>query len=172
MDGRTRALAVALGALALFGILVAWFEGGPAPQRSSAAPWPETPEKSRPPSSPRAIVEAKVSAKIETHTPHDAHAKGPHPITEEHRKIQHENNLRALLDEALRARDAERVRALVREYRLRHPDDPNRLQEGYEVLAECLTNPGDAARLEATRYYEAHRSSILRRTIRRVCLEG
>ncbi len=68
------------------------------------------------------------------------------------------------------ARNGERVRELFARVPAESTrEDPNRLQAGYQVLAgECLTNPSDTARVEAARYYDAHRGSILRRSIRRV----
>jgi hypothetical protein len=186
MDARTKALVVALGALTLFGLLVAWFGPSEPPKRASntAAPVAEATEprlvvKSPSPLSPSgdhearpfAPLEARPGARVHDASEHDER-EHPHPITERHRSIQRENNLRALLNEAVTARNGERVRELLREYRLSHPEDPNRLQAGYQVLAECLTNPSDTARVEAARYYDAHRGSILRRSIRRVCLEG
>ncbi len=175
MERRARGLLVALGALALFGVVVSMTPiGDTEPTPSAPRSVAEEPESSAATTSsplPPATAEARPSVQIQGVQGHDER-EHPHPITERHRKIQHENNLRALLGEALAARDGERLRALAREYRLSHPDDPNRLQAGYDVLAECLANPSDAARLEAARYYDAHRSSILRRSIRRVCLEG
>ena len=176
METRTKALVVALGALSLFGLLVAWFGPSEPPTRipSAAVGFTEAREKaplSAPSPRPFAPPEARPGARAEQEPGHDAR-EHPHPITERHRRIQQENNLRALLNEAVSARNGERMRELLREYRLSHPEDPNRLQAGYEVIAECLANPGDTARLEAARYYDAHRSWNLRRSIRRVCHEG
>ena len=39
------------------------------------------------------------------------------------------------------------------------------------VAAECLDHPGPAATAAAQRYYDRERGSILRRYIRRTCLE-
>lgn len=176
MEKRTKVLAVALGALSLFGLLIAWFGPSESPKRIPSAAVGVAEAREQAPLSaasapPFAPPEARPGARAEEE-PRYAELEHPHPITERHRKIQRENNLRALLNEAVSARNGERVRELLREYRLSHPEDENRLQAGYEVLAECLANPGDTARLEAARYYDAHRSSILRRSIRRVCLEG
>jgi hypothetical protein len=193
MGRSTQGLLLALGALSLFGLLVAWFGPSEPPRRIPSAPAlaeqgatpvvrsasPLSPSGDHPPPRIAKGVEARALAPPEVRLRplaeeapgHDAR-EHPHPITERHRRIQHENNLRALLNEAVTARDGERVRVLLREYRLSHPEGDNRLQAGYEVLAECLANPGNSARVEAARYYDAHRGSILRRSIRRVCLEG
>jgi hypothetical protein len=176
MTSRSQGLLVALGALSLFGVVVAWFGSSEPPRSVTSASFPAgeaTMSRTVMASSPLRLAppEARPGARAESEPGH-GEREHPHPITERHRKIQHENNLRALLGEAIAARDGKRLRALAREYRVSHPDDPNRLQAGYDVLAECLANPSDAARLEAARYYDAHRSSILRRSIRRVCLES
>jgi hypothetical protein len=173
MERRTQGLLLALGALSLFGLAIAWF-GPSEPPKSilgAARPAAESTE-TRAVTAPHSRAAPEAPSGVPTQVEPRHEREHPHPITERHRKIQHENNLRALLGEAISARDGERLRALAREYRLSHPDDPNRLQAGYDVIAECLANPSDAARLEAARYYDAHRSSILRRSIRRVCLEG
>ncbi|WP_437819833.1 hypothetical protein [Sorangium sp. So ce1078] len=96
----------------------------------------------------------------------------PHPITPRHLEIQHENGLIALLNDALSARNGARMRELVREVRRAHPEDPSRLQDGYEIIADCLDAPGEASRAAAERYYAEHRASTVRRFVRTICLEG
>ncbi|WP_437971240.1 hypothetical protein WMF04_18945 [Sorangium sp. So ce260] len=96
----------------------------------------------------------------------------PHPITPRHLEIQHENGLIALLNDAMSARNGARMRELVREARRAHPEDPSRLQDGYEIIADCLDAPGEATRAAAERYYAEHRASTVRRFVRTICLEG
>ncbi|MGK4008224.1 hypothetical protein WMF31_36740 [Sorangium sp. So ce1036] len=102
---------------------------------------------------------------------HDGPAH-PHPITPRHLEIQHENGLIALLNDAMSARDGARMRELTREYRRTHPEDPSRLQGGYEVIADCLEAPGEESRAAAERYYAERRASTVRRFVRTICLEG
>lgn len=96
----------------------------------------------------------------------------PHPITERHREIQRENGLIMLLNDAMAARKGARMRELVREYRERLPRGSEQLREGYEIIAECLENPSQESRAAGERYYAEHRSSTLRRFVRRYCVEG
>jgi hypothetical protein len=46
------------------------------------------------------------------------------------------------------------------------------LQDGYELIANCLEKPGYATRAAAQRYYDEQLDSGLRRYIRRYCLEA
>lgn len=96
----------------------------------------------------------------------------PHPITQRHVEIQHENGLIGLLNDAMSARNGARMRELVHEYRRTHPGDPNHLQDGYEIIADCLAAPGESSRAAAEGYYAEHRASTVRRFVRRICLEG
>ncbi|MDC0681485.1 hypothetical protein [Sorangium atrum] len=96
----------------------------------------------------------------------------PHPITQRHVEIQHENGLIGLLNDAMGARNGARMRELVHEYRRTHPGDPNHLQDGYEIIADCLDAPGESSRAAAEGYYAEHRASTVRRFVRRICLEG
>ncbi|WP_437515742.1 hypothetical protein [Sorangium sp. So ce1099] len=102
---------------------------------------------------------------------HDGPAH-PHPITQRHREIQHENALIALLNDAMSARDGARMRELVREYRRAHPGDPSRLADGYEIIAACLEAPGEESRAAAAGYHAERRASTVRRFVRRFCLGG
>jgi len=95
----------------------------------------------------------------------------PHPITPQHQRIFHENNLIGDLNGAMDAKDAAGLRALLRQYRDEYPEDAHVLQDGYELVANCLEQPGAETRAIAQRYYDEQRDSGLRRYIRRYCLE-
>jgi hypothetical protein len=96
----------------------------------------------------------------------------PHPITDRHIRIQNENALLGQLNGAMDVADAAGLRRLLDEYRQEYPDDPEKLQEGYGIIADCLEHPGnDAAKAAAQRYYDVERGSILRRFVSRHCLE-
>jgi hypothetical protein len=101
------------------------------------------------------------------------HAAGmlPHPITPEHRRIFRENSLIGSLDGAMDAKDAPGMRVLLKQYREEYPEDANIMQEGYELIASCLENPGPGPRAAAQRYHDERVDSGLRRYIRRHCLE-
>jgi hypothetical protein len=83
------------------------------------------------------------------------------------------------LNDALDLGDATALRTLVARYDAVQPEDPQRLAEGYERVADCLeamtqTRPGAArasVRANAQRYYDDAPASSLRRYVRRFCLE-
>jgi len=97
-------------------------------------------------------------------------AEHPHPITPERELIQHELQLIGALNDALDLRDAARMRTLIDSYREFHPGDAERLQEGYERLADCIELADDGSRALAQSYYLSARASPLRRFIRLLCL--
>ena len=96
----------------------------------------------------------------------------PHPITPAHERIYHENNLLGALSGAMDVKDAPGIRRLLAEYRAEYPDDPRGIQKGFELIADCLEHPGDAATSEARRYYDTELASTVRRYVRRYCFDG
>ena len=96
----------------------------------------------------------------------------PHPITAEHQRIFRENNLIGDLNGAMDVQDAAGLRALLKQYRDEYPEDAHVLADGYELIANCLEQPGPETRAAAQRYYDEQLDSGLRRYIRRHCLEG
>jgi hypothetical protein len=96
----------------------------------------------------------------------------PHAITPQHERIFRENNLIGNLNGAMDVKDAAGLRALLKQYRDEYPEDAHVLQEGYELIANCLERPGAETRAVAQRYYDEQRDSGLRRYIRRHCLEA
>jgi hypothetical protein len=66
--------------------------------------------------------------------------------------------------------DGAGVRRLANQYRREFPDDPNGLQRGYDIIADCLEHPGSEASAAGQRYYDVERGSILRRFVARHCL--
>jgi hypothetical protein len=99
----------------------------------------------------------------------------PHPITPQHEALREQQQLVAALNDALDQRDAAGLRTLIERYDAVAPEDPQRLAEGYERVADCLDAPDPArrtsARANAQRYYDDARASTLRRYVRRMCLE-
>jgi hypothetical protein len=96
----------------------------------------------------------------------------PHPITPQHQRIFRENNLVGDLNGAMDVKDVTGLRRLLRQYREEYPEDAHVLQEGYEIIANCLERPGAQTRAIAQRYYGEQLDSGLRRYIRRHCLEA
>jgi len=104
----------------------------------------------------------------------DPHEPGmhPHPITDEHRRIRAENELIQKLNDAMSIRDTKTMRAHVAEYRLLDPDDVDRSQLGYTVIADCIDHPGEASLAAAKSFYATQGHSPLRRFVRRICFEN
>ena len=96
----------------------------------------------------------------------------PHPITSAHLRIYRENNLLYQLNEAMDGREVVRLRALLAVYREEYPEDPNEMQEGYELIADCIGNPSDEVHARAQRYFKEEIASTLRRFVLRHCLDG
>ena len=118
--------------------------------RASAAPTPQ-------PTEPQAALAQEL--------PH------PHPITPQHERIYRENNLTFALDGAVDNEDVAGIRTLLASYRQEFPEDSLVLQQGYELIANCLQRPGEVTRAAAQRFYDTEIASSLRRHIRRHCLE-
>ena len=95
----------------------------------------------------------------------------PHPITPEHRRIFRENNLIGDLNGAMDIADVAGLRMLLKQYREEYPEDAHVLQDGYELIANCIERPGPETHAIAQRYYDEELDSGLRRYIRRHCLE-
>jgi hypothetical protein len=85
-------------------------------------------------------------------------------------RIQRENGLIGAMNDAMDLADGPRLRKILNEYRTEFPEDPNQLQEGYRIVADCLEHPGPAATAAAQRYYDVERGSILRLFVGRHCL--
>jgi len=95
----------------------------------------------------------------------------PHPHTAAHERIYRENNLVGALNLAVDYEDAPRIREIVAQYRAEYPEDAYRLQDGYEIIADCLERPDSATRARAQRFWETQIRSQTRRYVRRHCLE-
>ncbi|HKO53037.1 MAG TPA: hypothetical protein VJV79_35250 [Polyangiaceae bacterium] len=96
---------------------------------------------------------------------------GSHPITPQHERIYRENKLTFWLDGAVDVEDVAGIRRLLAIYRDEFPEDSLVLQQGYELIADCLERPGAATRAAAQRFYDTELASTLRRHVRRHCLE-
>lgn len=96
----------------------------------------------------------------------------PHPITAEHRRIQSENEAIQNLNDAMSIRDVPKMRELILAYRALDPNDTDRAQLGYGVIADCIEHPGEASLARAKDFYANQRHSPLRRFVRRICFEN
>ncbi|HKO93916.1 MAG TPA: hypothetical protein VJU61_22335 [Polyangiaceae bacterium] len=95
----------------------------------------------------------------------------PHPISSRHSAIFSENNLLGALNGALDQGDFLALRRMNAQYRKEYPEDEHALQEGYDVIADCLEERTPQAVQAARRFWQTHRASMLRRQVRRHCLE-
>jgi hypothetical protein len=102
----------------------------------------------------------------------DATGMLPHPLTAQHARIFRENNLIGNLNGAMDVKDAAGMRRLLAQYRDEFPEDGHVLQDGYELIADCLEHPAEELRERAQRYYDEELDSGVRRYIRRHCLEN
>jgi hypothetical protein len=103
--------------------------------------------------------------------PAAAELRHAHPITPQHERIYRENQLTFSLDGAVEVEDVPGIRRLLAIYRQEFPEDALVLQQGYELIANCLERPREATRAEAQRFYDTELASSLRRHVRRHCLE-
>ena len=95
----------------------------------------------------------------------------PHPITAEHARIFRENATIQALNDAMDSQDARTLRGFLARYRSEYPEDAQQLQQGYELIADCLERrPG--YRAAAQRYFDEENGSSLRRFVARHCLGG
>lgn len=176
MDGRRAVITVGLGVgaawmLALLGGMARQPERAQSPLTAAhplapklGAPKPE-PEPSMllPPHALALQRRAPANAQADEH---------PHPISAEHVRLRTERQLIAAMNDALDLRDGAKLRTLVERYAEDAQEDSEHLQQGYRQLAECIQNPGPDTTRVARAYYENERASVLRRYIRRLCLES
>jgi hypothetical protein len=96
----------------------------------------------------------------------------PHPLDDAHARIDTENRLLQALNDAMSFRRVKEMRELLVTYRRLEPQDVDKNQLGYEVIADCIEFPGDASLAAARDFYAAQRHSPLRRFVRRICFEN
>jgi hypothetical protein len=92
-------------------------------------------------------------------------------MTPQHQRIFKENSILGTLNGAMDVGDVEALRQLNEQYQREFPDDPQQLQSGYSLIADCLDGRTDETRTRAQRYFDEQRGSTLRRYVKRHCLE-
>jgi hypothetical protein len=127
----------------------------------------------------RALSGAPIAAAVEERPKDIAHPSDrhdpwmhPHPITPEHQRIQAENETVQKLNDAVSMRDVRGIRELIVAYRGLDPNDTDRAQLGYGVIADCLERRDEASLARARDFYAGQRHSPLRRFVRRICFEN
>jgi hypothetical protein len=106
--------------------------------------------------------------------PEDPHEPGmvPHPLDEERARLDTLNRLQQALNDAMSLRKVEEMRELLVSYRKLDPQDVDKNQLGYSVIADCIELPGERSLAAARAFYDAERHSSLRRFVRRICFEN
>jgi hypothetical protein len=145
-------------------------EPEPTPRAQSQRDTPRTPETAAAPAEVVLASNAAANQPAEPESP-PAELRHPHPITPQHERIYRENTLTFSLDGAVDVEDVPGIRRLLASYRQEFPEDSLVLQQGYELIANCLEHPGTATRAVAQRFYDTELASPLRRHVRRHCLE-
>jgi hypothetical protein len=95
----------------------------------------------------------------------------PHPLSAAHQRIFAENARVAELNSAMDRGDYAALRELDARYREAYPEDEHALQQGYELIADCMERLTPARVDAARRFWRERRASSLRRYVRRYCLQ-
>ena len=169
-------------AIALLSALVGWLlfgrpdDGGPVVEHAptpAEVPTPElvpSPPRPAPPARPAPAAAAAFPASDAGRTTGDE-LPPSHPITPEHVRIQIENQFIQAMNDAMDLREGARLRKLASQYREHHFEDVDKLGDGYDIVANCLLSPGEASKAAAQTFFDRERASILRRHVKRHCLE-
>ena len=102
----------------------------------------------------------------------DSTANGPrhpHPITPTRLRIYRENNLMGAMNRAMDRGRYQELRKLNAQYRDEYPEDEHKLQQAYDLIADCQEELTDERQAHAREFWSKHRSSQLRRFVRRHC---
>lgn len=102
----------------------------------------------------------------------DSSADGPrrpHPITPTRLRIYRENNLIGAMNQAMDLGRHQTLRELNAEYREEYPEDEHGLQQAYDLIADCQQELTEQRQAHAREFWQKHRSSQLRRFVRRHC---
>ena len=94
----------------------------------------------------------------------------PHPITPTHARNFRQISMVAVMDGAMDVGDVEELRRVNRKYRDEYPEN-TLLQDGYDLIADCLERRTAATQATAERYWNSAIASNLRRYVRRHCLD-
>ena len=135
----------------------------PAPARATSPPTP-----SAAPTPP--VVDASASPGGLIADASTEELRPSHPLTPRHARIYRENNLIGAMEGAMDVRDGRGLRYLLQQYRSEFPDDPNQLQEGYGIIANCLEHPGPETTAAGQQYFDRERGSTLRKFVARYCM--
>lgn len=177
MSSRARASlplgVVGLGLFLLGGLLLSSGKERPSPE-------PEARDEERPSTSAPALERARpraleVTREIRTEEARTVASGEParghaHPLGAEHARLYRDVDLLESVKDALARRDFATARAVLAQHRIEFPNGYPERVEGYEIIADCLENPGLETTARARRYHDEKRGSIVRRQVRKACL--
>jgi hypothetical protein len=95
----------------------------------------------------------------------------PHPITAEHQRLYRDVDMLEAARGALRAHDFERARTILAQHRAEQHRAYDDMNEGLTLLTDCMQYPSSVTRERAQKFYSTQTQSMVRREIRRECLE-
>ena len=96
----------------------------------------------------------------------------PPPITADQQRIRRENEVLGTVSDAVDLGDAGKLRMMAKTYREQNFEGADKIANGYEIIAQCLDNPGPISRAPAKYYDDNNRDSILLPYLRRACFHG
>lgn len=142
--------------------------------RNVAESGPPTPAQSVPAPSPPAARADPSTLNVVGPGPNDPHEPGmvPHPLDEARARLHTENRLLQTLNDAMSFRKVRQMRELLVTYRQLDPQDIDKNQLGYQIIADCIEFPGETSLAAAREFYDTQRHSPLRRFVRRICFEN
>jgi hypothetical protein len=165
-------LSVLLAAVASFWWLMRGSEPRPTEAATAAIAAPEpsiTAAPAPPPQRERAGDGIPIMAAGTTDRSTDE-PRHPHPITPTHERNFRQISMVAVMDGAADVGDVEELRRVNRKYRDEYPEN-SLLQDGYDLIADCLERRTTATEAAAQRYWNSAIASNLRRYVRRHCLD-
>jgi hypothetical protein len=133
----------------------------PAPEPASPRAVEATPEA-------RAVRTASTPSTLASSAKPDRH---PHPITAEHRRLYREADLLDGAAALLRKSSIAEARALLAQHRAEYAPGQGSDNDGLALLADCLEHRDRASLDRARAFYDRYTHSMVRRQIRKQCLE-
>jgi len=135
-----------------------------APPRAEPTP----PEAVEPAQHAHVVRTASTPSALASTAKPDRH---PHPITAEHRRLYREADLLDGAAGLLRKKSVTEARSLLAEHRAEYAPRQGSDNEGLALLADCIERR-DAGSIDRARaFYDRYTHSMVRRQIRKQCLE-
>lgn len=143
-----------------------------APASSLTTPAPPSATSVAIESPPDAGIAATVVSRVSD--PHSDLDVEPHPLTAERQAFDRQHALFAAVQEAIEGGYFGLARDLLAEHERNFGDEEDWRDQrvGFELVIDCLENPGAETRARAAEFVAQERLSPLRRRVRRTCLLG